>query len=106
MDTKFDRRILLLNKIIIVFIVLGLAAFAFENIFKDNSDTEKNDKGERIFYLVLGQQKNAIFGHIERAQKFLGVDTNALDIEQLPDDISKDAIFMFSENQQQIIFDL
>ena len=29
----------------------------FENIFKDNSDTEKNDKGERIFYLVLGQQK-------------------------------------------------
>ena len=77
----------------------------FENIFKDNSDTEKNDKGERIFYLVLGQQKNAIFGHIERAQKFLGVDTNALDIEQLPDDISKDAIFMFSENQQQIIFD-
>ena len=77
----------------------------FENILKDNSDIVKNDKGERIFYLVLGQQKNAIFGHIERAQKFLDVDTNALDIEQLPDDISKNAIFMFSENQQQIIFD-
>jgi hypothetical protein len=77
----------------------------FENIFKDNSDIVKNDEGERIFYLVLGQEKNAIFSHIGRAQKFLGVDTNALDIEQLPGDISKDEIFMFSENQQQVIFD-
>ena len=53
----------------------------------------------------MGQEKNAIFSHIGRAQKFLGVDTNALDIEQLPGDISKDEIFMFSENQQQVIFD-
>lgn len=50
------------------------------------------------------KKKNAIFSHIGRAQKFLGVDTNALDIEQLPDDISKDEIFMFSESQQQVIF--
>ena len=33
----------------------------FENIFKDNSDIVKNDEGERIFYLVLGQEKKCYF---------------------------------------------
>ena len=44
----------------------------FENIFKDNSDTEKNDKGERIFYLVLGQQKKCYFWSYRKSSKISG----------------------------------
>lgn len=61
---------------------------------------------EKEYFTSYWVKKKMLFLVIqEELKKFLGVDTNALDIEQLPGDISKDEIFMFSENQQQVIFD-